>query len=148
MTAVIHFYLARQEYGEFSNFARYPLLLEGKTWPTAEHYYQAQKHLHDPEYAEAIRQAASPLLAAKMGRDPRHPLRADWEQVKDAIMYQVVLAKFTQHPALRTLLLDTGDQCIIEHTHRDAYWADAGDGTGKNRLGEILMQVRSALRAG
>lgn len=36
MTAVIYFYLARKEYGEFSNFARYPLLLDGKTWPTAE----------------------------------------------------------------------------------------------------------------
>ncbi len=34
----------------------------------------------------------------------------------------------------------------IEHTKNDVYWAGGGDGRGRNRLGELLMELRSALR--
>lgn len=148
MTAVIYFYQTRKEYGEFSNFARFPITLEGKRWPSSEHYYQAKKHLHDPQYEEAIRHAQSPFMAAHMGRDPRHPLRSDWEQVKDVVMYRALYAKFTQHPALQTLLLGTGEAQLVEHTPHDTYWADGGDGRGLNRLGVLLMTLRDELRTG
>jgi len=61
-------------------------------------------------------------------------------------MRQVVLAKFTQHADLRTILLGTGDAQLVEHTAKDSYWADGGDGSGRNRLGQILMSVRAELR--
>ena len=61
-------------------------------------------------------------------------------------MYRAVMAKFTQHAKLRELLLGTGDAEIIEHTRNDSYWADGGDGTGRNQLGKILMQVREEMR--
>jgi predicted NAD-dependent protein-ADP-ribosyltransferase YbiA (DUF1768 family) len=35
---------------------------------------------------------------------------------------------------------------IVEHTENDRYWGDGGDGSGKNRLGQILMRVREELR--
>jgi predicted NAD-dependent protein-ADP-ribosyltransferase YbiA (DUF1768 family) len=34
---------------------------------------------------------------------------------------------------------------IIEHTKNDNYWADGGDGSGKNMLGKILMEIRDEL---
>ncbi|MEO5928954.1 MAG: NADAR domain-containing protein, partial [Candidatus Kapaibacterium sp.] len=43
-------------------------------------------------------------------------------------------------------LLDTGNAEIIEHTKRDTYWGDGGDGSGRNMLGLILMRVRDELR--
>ncbi len=86
------------------------------------------------------------MIAARMGRDRSKPLRADWESVKDYIMREGVRAKFTQHAALRSLLLSTGEARIVEHTRNDSYWGDGGDGSGKNRLGEILMEVRAELR--
>ena len=46
-----------------------------------------------------------------------------------------------------TLLLSTGDALIIEHSRRDRYWGDGGDGSGANKLGQILMRVRGELRA-
>ena len=61
-------------------------------------------------------------------------------------MYDAVYAKFTQHEELKELLLSTGDTKLIEHTENDAYWGDGGDGKGKNKLGLILMKVRSALQ--
>lgn len=140
----IHFYSTRDSFGEFSNFAAFHLHLQGKYWPTAEHYFQAQKFagtIHE----EKVRLAKSPRLAADMGRSRKRPLRNDWEEVKDDIMREAVQAKFNQHEELRELLLSTGDAELIEHTCNDGYWADGGDGSGLNRLGEILMEVRAQL---
>ena len=131
---VINFYSTAGEFGEFSNFAAFPIKLDGKLWPTSEHYVQAQK-FEDADYREKIRKANSPMLAARLGRDRKQKLRRDWESVKDAVMLEAVRAKFTQHDDLKTILLGTGDAKLVEHTENDSYWGDGGDGSGKNRLG-------------
>jgi N-glycosidase YbiA len=143
----IWFYATRDAYGAFSNFSAHPVRMNGKVWPTSEHYFQAQKFA-GTEHEEAVGKARSPMLAARMGRDRKRPLRRDWDAVKVAIMREVVLAKFTQHPDLRALLLGTGNARIVEHTERDSFWGDGGDGSGRNMLGEILMRVREELRRG
>ena len=81
-----------------------------------------------------------------MGRDRKHPLRKDWEQVKDEIMQQAVLQKFKTHADICEILLATGDELIVENSPIDYYWGCGKDGSGKNRLGEILMAVREILR--
>ena len=86
------------------------------------------------------------MIAARMGRDPKKTLRRDWESVKVGIMRDVVRAKFTQHDDIRQILLSTGDAKIVEHTENDSYWGDGGDGSGKNMLGRILMEVREDLK--
>lgn len=142
---VINFYSTRDEYGCFSNFSAHRIFLKEKSWKTTEHYFQAQKFagtLHEEE----LRLAASPMMVAKMGRDRKRPLRKDWEKVKDEIMLEALRAKFTEHKDLRGILLGTGDAVLVEHTKNDSYWADGGDGSGKNMLGILLMQVREELR--
>ena len=141
----IRFYRTGDDYGEFSNFSPHRIFLDGKYWPTSEHYFQAQK-FEDAAHREEIRQANTPMIAAQLGRDRRKKLRRDWESAKDGVMKKAVLAKFSQHEALKALLLPTGDALLIEHTSNDAYWGDGGDGHGRNRLGRILMQVREELR--
>ena len=69
--------------------------MEGKYWPTSEHYFQAQK--------------------------------------------------FATHADIRELLLSTGTEEIIEQAADDYYWGCGSDKTGKNRLGQILMEVRTDL---
>ena len=142
---VIKFYKVSEPYGCFSNFAAYPVELDGKVWPTSEHYFQAQKFA-GTEFEEAIRQVKSPMIAARMGRDRAKPLREDWERVRDEVMRRAVLAKFTQHAALRDALLATGDAVLVEHTRNDSYWGDGGDGRGRNMLGQILVGIREELR--
>src|SRR6266581_6929432 len=100
----ILFYSTQGAYGEFSNFAAFPIEIDGQTWPTSEHYFQAQKFA-GTEYEEAIRQAKSPMIAARRGRSRSRPLRPDWEKVKDDTMREALWAKFTQHPKLKSLLL-------------------------------------------
>jgi ribA/ribD-fused uncharacterized protein len=144
---VIHFYSTREEYGCFSNFSRHPIVLMGKRWPTSEHFFQAQKFA-GTAHEEEVRQAKTPTLAARLGRDRKRPLRRDWEAVKDQVMLEAVRAKFSQHEELRAILLGTGDALLVEHTENDSYWGDGGDGSGKNRLGQILMKLRDELRRG
>ncbi len=141
----IHFYRVNDPYGEFSNFSPHPISVLGRVWPTTEHYFQGQK-FPGTDHEEAIRQTASPMIAARLGRTRQVPLRADWEQIKENVMRDALRAKFTQHPALRTLLLGTGDAELIEHTTNDSYWGDGGDGSGRNRLGALLMELRTELR--
>ena len=141
----IKFYKVHDDYGFMSNFAPYPFSDGNKIWPTSEHYFQAQKFLI-PEIQEKIRQIASPMDAALEGRNRQNPLRPDWEEIKDKVMLQALRMKFSQHPEIAKELLATGDAIIIEHTRNDAYWADGGDGSGKNKLGLLLMQVREELK--
>lgn len=144
----IYFYSTRDpNYGCFSNFSPHGFELDDLWWPTSEHYFQAQKFLKsDRPWFEKINQAKTPSIAAKMGRDRSHPLRTDWEQVKDEIMQRAVLKKFTTHAKLREILLATGDELIVENAPKDYYWGCGADGSGKNQLGQILMAVREILR--
>lgn len=145
MPVSIHFYSIHDDYGCFSNFAPYPIRLDGKLWPTSEHYFQAQK-FEDKAQQEAIRKANSPMIAARMGRDRKKKLRRDWESAKVSVMTKAVEAKFTQHVDIRQILLATDDAKLVEHTENDDYWGDGGDGSGKNMLGQVLMRVREELR--
>ena len=61
-------------------------------------------------------------------------------------MRQAVRAKFETHVDLRVELLGTGDEELVENAPRDYYWGCGRDGSGRNMLGRILMEVREALR--
>ena len=72
--------------------------------------------------------------------------RNDWDIYRDKVMLKAVTEKFKQNEHLRKLLLNTNNSKIIEHTKRDKYWGDGGDGKGQNKLGLILMEVREKLK--
>jgi ribA/ribD-fused uncharacterized protein len=143
---VIHFYDRGQPYFEFTNFAEYPIELDGQKWPTSEHYYQAQKFEHFPHLKEIVRNLKTAKEAYKFPRNNPDHVRKDWQIVKNDVMRKALRAKFTQHNNLRVLLLDTGSAILVEHTSNDSYWADGGNGSGKNMLGIMLMEVRAELR--
>ena len=140
----ILFYSTRGKFGAFSNFSRHGVELDGLWWKTTEHYFQAQKFL-DAEYKEKIRTAHDPKTAATLGRSREFKLRDDWEHIKDDVMRKAVRTKFQMHSELRELLLSTGNEEIIENAPGDYYWGCGKDGTGKNMLGKILMQIREEL---
>jgi len=141
----IYFYTTVDPYGCFSNFSRHGVDLGGGYWPTVEHYFQAQKFAVT-EYAERIRRARTPKDAKRLGQTRAVPLRPDWEQVKDEVMRRAVLRKFELHADPRATLLATGEEELVEKAPGDYYWGCGADGSGQNRLGQILMAVRSLLR--
>lgn len=142
----IYFYTTRDKsYGCFSNFSAHGFELDGVWWPTSEHYFQAQKFA-GTSHLEEIRQAKTPKIAAKMGRDRKRPLRQDWEAVKEEIMKKALLQKFATHSDILEILLSTGEEEIVENSPFDYYWGCGKSGSGKNRLGALLMEVRAILR--
>lgn len=142
---MIKFYKVNEAYGCFSNFSKHGFELNEKYWETSEHFFQAQKFI-GTEHEEEIRISKSPMDAAKMGRDRARPIRKDWEEVKDDIMRVAVLQKFKSNVDILNILLSTGNEEIVENTSNDYYWGCGKDGSGKNMLGKILMEIREILR--
>ncbi len=60
-------------------------------------------------------------------------------------MRQGVLQKFKTHTDIYEILLSTGDELIVENAPKDYYWGCGADGSGKNKLGLILIEVRKIL---
>lgn len=141
----IFFYTKTDAFGEFSNFSKHGIEVDGVWWPTVEHYFQAQK-FEDKGYQEKIRTAHTSKQAAELGRSRKVPIRDDWETVKDEVMFSAVLKKFKTHQSLLALLLSTGDQDIVENAPGDYYWGIGKNGTGHNKLGKILVSVRQQLK--
>lgn len=140
----IKFYLRRDPYGEFSNFSRHPITVDGTFYHTSEHYYQSQKFIHNPEYMQQIMDEPHPGLSKDMAW--KLSPREDWEQVKDDVMRTALRAKMEQYPHIKQMLLDTEENELIEDSPTDYYWGCGEDGSGKNMLGKLLMELRQELR--
>lgn len=143
----IRFYSKNEAFSELSNFSSHGIEMDGLWYPTVEHYFQAQK-FHDVQYREKIRAARTPKESKTLGRSRKVPIRSDWEEVKDEIMFDACLRKFQMHKSLKELLLSTGDEELIENAPTDYYWGCGRRGTEQNKLGKILMRVRQKLRSG
>ena len=134
----------RGAYAFLSNFYEAPMVFQGISYRNAEAAFQAQKCLTDDakwEFSEL-----PPTKAKHKGR--RVALRPDWENVKVALMEEVVRTKFAENEVLKALLLATGDAELQEgNTWNDTFWGvSSKTGKGKNTLGKILMKVRGELQ--
>ena len=112
-----------------SNFSKHPVYLEGMIWPTSEHYYQSSK-FNDEEIREFIRRSSSPMAAKRLAVENHDRQIIDWPNKKDEVMYQVLDAKFSQHPELRALLISTGQKRLVERPTKDDYWGEDEEGVG------------------
>lgn len=134
------------KYHFLSNFHITPILYEGVTYPSVEHAFQAAKTLNKAERMSILK-AFSPGVTKRIGKTVS--LRDDWESVKVNIMRDLLEIKFSD-PDLREKLLSTKDARLIEgNTWGDKYWGCIfykGNWVGSNKLGELLMNLRSQLR--
>lgn len=130
----------RGKYYFLSNFYSSPVYYRGMTFRNAEAAFHAQK---DRSRASEFTRL-NPSEAKRLGRRVR--LRRDWEDIKEDIMFEVVMAKFGGSQTLADALLATGDEKLVEgNTWGDRYWGVC-DGKGLNKLGGILERVRENLR--
>lgn len=147
-----------------SNFHLHPIEYEGIVYPSNEHAYHAAKVIPGThQILGIVRQDfinLTPSEAKSLGR--KITLRYDWLhelpddqivsdgqgklilQVRDKIMYDLNESKF-QDELLKERLLSTGE-LYLEETNwwRDDYWG-VWEGNGLNKLGRILMMIRSNL---
>lgn len=130
------------KYRFLSNFYPCTVELDGETYSSVEHAYQAAKTL-DIKDRQIIRDTPQPNIVKKLGRYVT--VRNNWEEIKLEIMSVLVWQKFSTNEELRTKLLETQDCELIEgNWWNDTYWGIC-KGVGQNNLGKILMAVRSVL---
>lgn len=150
MSDEIRFYRASERpFGAFSNLYRRPIEFEGEVFVTSEHAYQAGK-ARKPEVRRWLMEAPTPALLAMAAHGLYYwDVAPGWSKTKFARMRGVLLAKFTQHEDLHALLLSTGDTRLVESATVDnevnRLWGEV-NGSGRNMLGQLLMEVRCELR--
>lgn len=126
-----------------SNFYRHDMVVDGETWRTVEHFFQAMKTANVEEW-RAIRDASGPGEAKRLGRKCK--VRSDWEVVKLGVMRRALEHKFVAGEPLGRWLLDTGDHLLVEgNTWGDTTWGQV-NGVGANWLGFLLLARRAELR--
>lgn len=131
-------------------------------WKSVTHYYQAQKHIRaNTALFWKIAWAKTPQEAILFGK-LQHPelksywkriwfklkfnlFNASWKKAKYGVMKKAILSKVIQHQEVRDTLLQTGNsQLVIESPN--LYWGVNEHDEGQNKLGQIFMEVRTAIQ--
>jgi ribA/ribD-fused uncharacterized protein len=136
-----------------------PFVVDGVTYPTAEHFMMAGKArlFGDAHAAEAILRASDPGAAKQLGRKVVGFDEARWEAHRFDLVVAGNVAKFAQSPRLLGFLLRTGSGVLVEASPVDTIWGiglaadnplarDPHAWRGLNLLGFALMLARSRLR--
>ena len=155
--------------GRFSALSliyRSGFFFEGDEYQSAAAAFEAAKIANRPDRVSFIGWNCKPWNARKMGKGiPAYWVRPDWTdiEVQEAVMLEIQRSKFSW-PLLHDVLLSTGDSPIIyANVAHDNLWGVCHcntapvatrkygvgvrcAGTGENRIGEILMQVRHEFR--
>lgn len=128
-------------YRFLSNFYPSEIEYEGLVYPTVEHAFQAAKTVEHGARMYIAR-CQTPGDAKRAGRGLK--LREGWDDIRIAVMLELLLQKFRPGSALAAQLAETGDAKLVEgNTWHDRFWGVC-DGEGLNMLGILLMGVREA----
>lgn len=149
----IAFTKVRMPSGWLGNMSPFPVIHDGKLWPTAEHLFQALR-FDDDTIRKAIRSRRNPFAAKLLAKANADRMAVQPCSQRDVENMEMVLRlKLEQYPELRERLLGTGDEEIVEDcTSRSRgnalFWGAAlreGSWIGDNRLGRLWMKLRQEL---
>jgi ribA/ribD-fused uncharacterized protein len=169
----------RGKYSFLSNFYIRRILYKGHWFPSNEHAYHSEKSF-DKSYQtqlmvqeeidrwnretkiddpSALKSEFTAMESKKFGNNKRliqkGIMRNDWFNVSLQIMYDINIAKFTQHKDLQEKLLATKGAVLVEGNYwNDKFWGmcrkdqhdPASEWIGENRLGKILMSIRDNIK--
>lgn len=128
-----------------STVSAHAFVLEDQEWPTAEHYYQAQKFPGTSTVEKILRGSANE--AYKIGNRWWRIKRRDWDTVRLTIMTRALYSKCQQNPEVKEALLATDNQLLAEISAYDHFWGLGRDQRGSNNLGKVWTNIREKLRS-
>lgn len=146
------FLKTKEAFGGLSNMAGgFPLCVNGIHIRTSEALYQACRFPHLPEVQRLIIEQRSPMTAKMKSRKHHQDSRTDWDWVRVKIMRWCLRVKLIQNwNAFSELLIETGDQSIVEQSRKDDFWGakpiDTPTLVGVNALGRLLMELREEVK--
>lgn len=138
----------------------YPARFEvnGQTYISAEQYMMAAKAklFKDQSVYDRILHKTEQGKIKALGRQIKGFDEATWTLHRLDIVFEANLAKFSQNPALKNFLFNTGNRVLVEASPVDFIWGigfcqDAPEANnpdswpGENLLGFCLMEVRRQL---
>lgn len=112
---------------------------------------------NDKEIADQILATNDVAKIKALGRKVRGYDDSVWDKVRQGIVHDGLLAKFSQNKELKECLLNTGDAILAECSPFDRIWGiglsiknpdslEQVKWRGRNLLGFTLMQVREELK--
>ncbi len=151
MVQEIRFCKPEGEYYFLSPLAVFPIKMsvDGKdfVFPTVEHYYQAMKFYSNDSRFNVILNLDNPDAARLLTKTLEYKVnrRANFDGRKFEIMENALREKFKQNPDAAEMLKSTGDAILIKSCPV-CYKCGFGEGSGFNRIGKVLMQIRAELQ--
>ena len=145
------------EHSPLSNFFPCNIQIQGQNWISIEQYFQYMKcqTTQNDRVADLIRKETDSLRIKRLGDRVAIRSNSEWPRVEERVMREAIQAKFTQHPELLQVLLDTGSTTLVEATY-DWKWGGACGlwstelktltFKGQNKLGKILMDIRDQMK--
>ena len=155
---IICFHNPYEENGYLSNW--YPSIFSEQSieFSSMEQYmmYKKAKCFNDEEIATQILGTDDVSHIKQLGRLVANYDENYWNGVRQIVVYEGLLAKFSQNNELRDKLLATGEAILAECAVRDKIWGiglsmhdldrfDRSKWNGMNLLGYALMMVRERL---
>lgn len=145
------------DHNPFSNWFPCRITYKGHSFNNLEQAYQYAKATYAKDAISAMQlvYTTDPRAAKDIGSKVKGLTGTNWETDKYDIMKELVMIKFTENRDLKKELLDTGNKILAESGH-DQHYAiglpitsrdvfNAEKWSGKNKLGEILCNVRECI---
>ena len=145
---IVCFHNPNEENGYLSNWYLSPFTVNGIDFSSMEQYMMYAKAIcfGDQDIADRILGTDDVAEIKALGRMVKNYDDHFWSGVRQISVYEGLYAKFSQNSELKNILLKTGSESIVENTSSDYYWGCGTNGSGKNMLGIILMEIRDKLK--
>ncbi len=156
--SVICFHNADEEHGYLSNWYASPFTVDGVAFSSVEQFMMYRKAMCfcDEKVAQKIRVTNNPAEIKELGRQVLNYDERVWAGVRQIVVYEGLLAKFSQNEDLRDKLKITGKTVLAECAVKDRIWGvglsmkdpnrfDTTKWKGQNLLGYTLMMVRERI---
>ena len=156
---IICFHNAEEENGYLSNWYPSNFIYGERHFSSMEQYMMYQKAVcfHDEKIAADIMVTDDVARIKSLGRQVSNYDDHIWNGMRQVIVYEGLLAKFSQNKALNASVLKTGDAILAECAVKDRIWGiglsmndpdrlNIEKWKGQNLLGYALMAVRDKLK--
>lgn len=155
---VICFHKPDEENGYLSNWYLSEFSVGSIRFSSMEQYmmYKKAEYFKDEIIAAEILKTNDVAYIKALGRSVAGYNENHWNGIRQIVVYNGLMAKFSQQEQLKAQLLSTGDAVLAECAVRDRIWGigmsmtdpdrfDRNKWKGQNLLGYALMMVRGGL---
>lgn len=156
---VVCFHNPEEENGFLSNWYTSKFEVDGRAFSSMEQFMMYQKAIYfgDEVVAGQILKTDDVARIKELGHMVSGYNENIWNGMRQLIVYEGLVAKFSQNEELKERLLQTGDALLAECAVHDRIWGiglsmkdekrfDISQWRGENLLGYALMIVRNKIK--